>query len=113
MELENSAAARSTGRVALSADNEKQMPSAEVAATAPGEFKVIRRNGKVTVFDGDKIKIALTKAFLAVEGGNAAASTRIHETVEMLTDSVARAITRRMPASATPMALVLARAVWA
>ena len=99
MELENSAAARSTGRVALSADNEKQMPSAEVAATAPGEFKVIRRNGKVTVFDGDKIKIALTKAFLAVEGGNAAASTRIHETVEMLTDSVARAITRRMPAS--------------
>ena len=71
----------------------------ELAATAPGELKVIRRNGKVTVFDADKIKVAITKAFLAVEGGNAAASTRIHETVEGLTDSVVRAITRRMPAS--------------
>ena len=70
---------------------------AEVAATAPGEYRVIRRNGKVTAFDGDKIKVALTKAFLAVEGGNAAASTRIHETVDVLTATVVGAITRRMP----------------
>ncbi|MGH8595217.1 MAG: ATP cone domain-containing protein, partial [Gammaproteobacteria bacterium] len=69
----------------------------EVEATAPGEFRVIRRNGKVTTFDEDKIKIAMTKAFLAVEGGNAAASTRVHETVADLATGVVRVITRRMP----------------
>ena len=60
---------------------------AEIVATAPGGFQVIRRNGKVTTFDGNKIKVALTKAFLAVEGSNAAASTRIHSRVDELTDS--------------------------
>ncbi len=98
MELENAAAARGAGHVTWSSDSESPAPRTEVAATAPGEYKVIRRNGKVTVFDGDKIKIAMTKAFLAVEGGNAAASTRIHETVAALTEDVVRAITRRMPA---------------
>ncbi|MCK4675716.1 MAG: hypothetical protein KAT61_07350, partial [Gammaproteobacteria bacterium] len=59
-----------------------------IAATAPGQFRVIRRNGKVTAFDGEKISIAMTKAFLAVEGGNAAASNRIHEIVKNLTEQV-------------------------
>ena len=72
--------------------------TAAIAATKPGEYKVIRRNGKVTAFDAGKIKVAITKAFLAVEGRNAAASRRIHETVERITNLVVRAITRRMPA---------------
>ena len=42
--------------------------SHELEATAPGIYKVIRRNGKVTRFDATKIKVAITKAFLAVEG---------------------------------------------
>ena len=71
--------------------------TAEIAATKPGEYRVIRRNGKVTALDSGKIKVALTKAFLAVEGSNAAASTRIHETVDRITNSVVQAITRRMP----------------
>ena len=70
---------------------------AEIAATAPDAFRVIRRNGKVTAFDGNKIKVALTKAFLAVEGGNAAASTRIHRLVEELAEQVHGGVTRRMP----------------
>ena len=75
-----------------------QMPAtAEIAATKPGGYRVIRRNGKVTALDSGKIKVALTKAFLAVEGGTAAASTRIHETVDRITNSVVQAITRRMP----------------
>ncbi|HCU88317.1 MAG TPA: ribonucleoside-diphosphate reductase subunit alpha, partial [Gammaproteobacteria bacterium] len=74
------------------------MPAtAEIAATKPGGYRVIRRNGKVTALDSGKIKVALTKAFLAVEGGTAAASTRIHETVDRITNSVVQAITRRMP----------------
>jgi ribonucleoside-diphosphate reductase alpha chain len=60
-------------------------------------FQVIRRNGKVTSFDASKIAVALTKAFLAVEGGSAATSTRIHHTVQELTDQVVAAFSRRQP----------------
>ncbi|MGI9303930.1 MAG: ribonucleoside-diphosphate reductase subunit alpha [Gammaproteobacteria bacterium] len=67
---------------------------ATLKAATPGTYRVIRRNGKLTAFDADKIKVAMTKAFLAVEGGNAAASTRIHEAVAELTAQVAYALTR-------------------
>ena len=75
--------------------------SANIAITAPGRFRVIRRNGKVTTYDREKIAIALTKAFLAVEGGNAAASSRIHETVSELAEQVEVALTRRIPDGGT------------
>ncbi len=42
-----------------------------------------------------KISVALTKAFLAVEGQSAAASRRIHEAVAGLTDQVVAALMRR------------------
>lgn len=73
----------------------------ELAATEPGGYRVIRRNGKVTAFDPEKITVAVTKAFLAVEGQNAAASSRIHENVATITESVVNAITRRMPSGGT------------
>ncbi len=64
---------------------------------APGEFRVTRRNGKASAFEPSKITVAITKAFLAVEGGVAAASPRIHETVKELTDSVVASLKRRAP----------------
>jgi len=76
-------------------------PALEVAAHAPGAVQVIRRNGKVTHFDANKIKVAMTKAFLAVEGGNAAASSRIHDRVRELTEQVVSALTRRLPGGGT------------
>ncbi|HWP00611.1 MAG TPA: ribonucleoside-diphosphate reductase subunit alpha [Methylococcus sp.] len=76
-------------------------PETELRAVSPGEVRVIRRNGKVTGFDASKISVAITKAFLAVEGGNAAASRRIHETVEELTDQVTKALLRRLPGGGT------------
>ena len=76
-------------------------PSPEIAAHAPGRVQVIRRNGKVTHFDPNKIMVAMTKAFLAVEGGNAAASSRIHERVAELTEQVSSALTRRLPGGGT------------
>ena len=60
----------------------------EIRANAPGELRVIRRNGKVTGFDANKIAVAMTKAFLAVEGGNAAASGRVHNLVQELTEQL-------------------------
>ncbi len=76
-------------------------PSPEVHATAPGGYKVIRRNGKVTPFDASKIKVALTKAFLAVEGGGAAESKRVHDTVARLTEQVAQSVTRNLAGGGT------------
>ena len=75
--------------------------ASSIAATAPGQFRVIRRNGKVTAYSREKIAVAMTKAFLAVEGGNAAASSRIHEIVEQLAEQVEYALTRRIPDGGT------------
>jgi len=65
------------------------------------ELRVIRRNGKVTAYDDSKIKVAMTKAFLAVEGSAAAASVRIHDTVEKLIQDISKTFLRRMPAGGT------------
>ncbi len=73
----------------------------DIVATAPGQLRVIRRNGKATGFDPAKIAIALTKAFLAVEGGNGAASARIRETVQALAAQVTESLTRRQPGGGT------------
>ena len=54
------------------------------SAIAPGQMRVIKRNGSVVSYDAEKIAIAITKAFLAVEGGASAASTRIHNEVNQL-----------------------------
>jgi ribonucleoside-diphosphate reductase alpha chain len=80
---------------------EPTMASPDIQAVAPGEVRVIRRNGKVTAFDANKISVAITKAFLAIEGGNAAASRRIHETVAQLTEQIETALTRRLPSGGT------------
>ncbi|MCW8880234.1 MAG: ribonucleoside-diphosphate reductase subunit alpha, partial [Kangiellaceae bacterium] len=62
-------------------------------------YFVIRRNGKQTPFDQNKIKVALTKAFLAVEGGKATSSNRIHQIVDKLTFQIATALFRRISTS--------------
>nr|WP_255210828.1 ribonucleoside-diphosphate reductase subunit alpha [Methylogaea oryzae] len=80
---------------------EAAVPTSELQAVMPGEMRVIRRNGKVTAFDANKISVAITKAFLAVEGGNAAASRRIHDTVAELTAQVAKALQRRFSGGGT------------
>jgi ribonucleoside-diphosphate reductase alpha chain len=75
--------------------------TASIAATAPGQIRVIKRNGTVVPYDDSKISVAITKAFLAVEGGTAAASSRIHETVARLTEMVSAIFARRMPSGGT------------
>ena len=66
------------------------------AATAPSTgLQVIRRNGQFSPFDASKISVAITKAFIAVEGTGAAGSTRIRETVDDITTHVVEALTRR------------------
>ncbi|MGK2913862.1 MAG: ribonucleoside-diphosphate reductase subunit alpha, partial [Porticoccaceae bacterium] len=72
-----------------------------IAATAPGQIRVIKRNGAVVPYDDTKIAVAITKAFLAVEGPVAAASGRIHRTVAALNEQVTETFRRRMPSGGT------------
>jgi len=81
--------------------SEQPAAAANIQATAPGQLRVIKRNGTVVGYDDSKIAVAITKAFLAVEGGTAAASTRIHETVAKLTAMVSATFARRMPSGGT------------
>ena len=71
-------------------------PEPLAAPGAQPPMQVIRRNGTVSRFDASKISVAMTKAFLAVEGHSAAASRRVHEIVGQLTDEVVGALSRRM-----------------
>jgi ribonucleoside-diphosphate reductase alpha chain len=73
----------------------------ELQTTAPGQLRIIKRNGTVVGYDESKVTVAITKAFLAVEGGTAAASSRIHETVQKLSDQVVATFKRRMPSGGT------------
>ena len=65
------------------------------------QYKVIRRNGAVVGFEPAKISIAMTKAFIAVNGGVGAASARIREVVAQLTTAVVNALIRRRPEGGT------------
>jgi ribonucleoside-diphosphate reductase alpha chain len=75
--------------------------SADIIVNAPGQLKVIRRDGSVTPFDASKISVAMTKAFLAVEGTTASGSTRVHDTVTQLLTKISDTFARRMPSGGT------------
>ncbi len=76
-------------------------PSTAAATAGLADYKIIRRNGAVVNFEPSKISIAMTKAFLAVNGGQGAASARVRELVEQLTQGVVTALMRRQPAGGT------------
>ena len=62
-------------------------PGSPVASGADprfAQYKVIRRNGAVVGFEPAKISIAMTKAFLAINGGQGAASARVRSVFDFL-----------------------------
>ncbi|CAG2141468.1 ribonucleoside-diphosphate reductase subunit alpha [Cupriavidus plantarum] len=85
---------------AVGAAGTSQSTSA-AAGTGYQDYKIIRRNGAVVAFEPSKISVAVTKAFLAVNGGTGAASARVRELVEQLTQSVVRALLRSRPNGGT------------
>ena len=89
----------------ISSDSPMRKPSEGSAAPAQpasyGDYKIIRRNGAVVSFEPSKIAVAMTKAFIAVHGGQAAASARIREMVDGLTNAVVQALMRRQPHGGT------------
>ena len=90
--------AADTTSSARHADGEQ---NSDLQLSAPGQLRVIKRNGTLVPYTDDKIRIAMTKAFLAVEGSQAAASSRIRETVNELTDVISAIFKRRLPSGGT------------
>ncbi len=76
-------------------------PGPETPPFSSDPHMLIRRNGTLAQFDAGKITMALTKAFLAVEGGTGTASRRIHDTVAQLTTQISEALFRRLPQGGT------------
>ena len=84
----------------LSLENMREIQGEAVGIDA-GMMKVVRRNGSVVGFEPSKISIAMTKAFLAVNGGQGATSARVRELVSQLTQNVVVALKRRNPTGGT------------
>jgi ribonucleoside-diphosphate reductase alpha chain len=77
-------------------------PGPSAAARLPyADSRVIRRNGAVVGFEPTKISVAITKAYLAINGSQGAASARIRERVAALTAGVVAALLRRQPQGGT------------
>jgi ribonucleoside-diphosphate reductase alpha chain len=79
-------------------------PSQPAGATPQSpwsHYSIIRRNGAVVGFEPSKIAIAMTKAFLAVNGGQGAASARVRELVEQLTGQAVNSLVRSRPNGGT------------
>ncbi|NWG87972.1 MAG: ribonucleoside-diphosphate reductase subunit alpha, partial [Hydrogenophilaceae bacterium] len=76
-------------------------PDMTAPSTPYAAYKIIRRNGAVVAFEPSKIAVAMTKAFIAVHGSQAAASARIRQMVEELTANVVNALMRRQPHGGT------------
>lgn len=76
-----------------------------LAATSPATehstTMVIRRNGKATQFDSNKIYIAISKAFLAVEGEHSQQSSHIHDIATQLTKQIQQATFRNLSVNDT------------
>jgi ribonucleoside-diphosphate reductase alpha chain len=71
-------------------------PGATVTQTPiPGQLNVIRRNGTITPFDPEKITVAITQAFLAVEGQQDTNPEYIHDVAANITKNVDTALKRR------------------
>lgn len=73
-------------------------PASDSGSDIGTAFHVIRRNRSVSPFDPTKIAVAMTKAFVAVEGAGAATSARVRDIVERLCEGVVNALTRRADA---------------
>ena len=74
-------------------------PLSVSAAERTQALQVVRRDGSLSAFNAGKISVAISKAFVAVEGKGAAASKRIHDAVETLTTGIVERLERRSGAS--------------
>ncbi|WP_166252813.1 ribonucleoside-diphosphate reductase subunit alpha [Marinobacter salicampi] len=84
--------------VAASAALSSASPSQPHSPSQTSALQVIKRSGTLVGFNPSKISVAVTKAFLAVEGEQSEGSARIHHSVAQVTAQVVQAVSRRLNA---------------
>ena len=90
-----------SSRAAEATSMPRAMAAMVATESAYAGYQIIRRNGAVVMFEPNKIAVALMKAFLAVHGTQGAASASVRETVDVLTETVVRALLRSRPGGGT------------
>jgi ribonucleoside-diphosphate reductase alpha chain len=73
------------------------------ATDPPTGLRVRRRDGDLMSFDSGRIAVAISKAFLAVQGESAGRSSRLRAEVAALTSAVTDALDRRHSGLARPL----------
>ncbi len=66
-----------------------------------GALRVLKRNGRVVEYSDEKLALALSKAFQAVEGNSPAALEKIEAAVAEITRQVGDRFRQRMPNGGT------------
>lgn len=92
----------------LSATQTGTEPTDEPPTDLPTDvaaLRVQRRDGSLAEFDAGRIAVAITKAFLAVQGESAGRSSSLRVSVTELTDAVARTLARRSGGLGRPIDL--------
>lgn len=82
-------------------DADSTHDSSLVGTIQPGQLHVIKRDGRVTQYDINRIKDAMKGAFLEVEGKNATNSNRIEEIAKNLADQITHRFHQRWPSGGT------------
>ena len=82
-----------TGVIDISQDISTSRP------ISPDKISVIKRSGGVMPYDEEKIVLAVTRAYLAVEGGQVASSPRVREKSEQIAAEITAIINRRRGSS--------------
>lgn len=77
------------------------IPNSELLATQPGQLRIIRRNGEITLYDENRIEVAIKKAFLAVEGDTVSVSERIQHIPTQLAQNITARCKKRYPTGGT------------
>lgn len=72
-------------------------PHGQSTFYSTGQLNVIKRNGTIVPYDENKIKIAINKAFIAIEGIAAAASSRIFQQLDHMTQHISETFHKRLP----------------
>ncbi|MBT4885520.1 MAG: ribonucleoside-diphosphate reductase subunit alpha [Legionellales bacterium] len=68
------------------------------------DIKVIKRDGVLAEYDSSKIRVAISKAFIDVEGNDSALSNRLNEISNELTNFITQDISKNWPSN-TPISI--------
>ena len=64
-------------------------------------IRVIKRDGTLAEYDPSRIRVAISKAFIDVEGNDVSLSNRLNETATKLTNYISEDISKFWPAKYT------------